>query len=53
MLILRFYDLIGGIPMKQEITWSTQLLTWHSFHRSRFLSWRSAVNSDGVTALRK
>ena len=37
VLVLQLDDLIGGTSMDREVTWSTQLLTGHCLHESRFL----------------
>jgi hypothetical protein len=34
MLVLRFYDLIGGISVEREVTRSTQLFACHGLHGS-------------------
>src|SRR6202034_3188625 len=46
MFVLCLYDLIRGVSMVREITWSTQLLTCHCLHESRFLSLCAAIDRD-------
>ncbi len=48
MTVLRLYDLISGIAMVWQITWSTQLLTCHCFHNTRFLS-KNSILDVGTT----
>jgi hypothetical protein len=50
--ILRFYNLISGVSMECDITWSTQLPTCHRFHESRFLLSHAADDEDELTRMR-